>query len=108
MSVRLHAARSYKVEWGNGTFGSESEHINSLLYNLCDNMGYNGVAAEYAEDLEIDADDFKEAIERVGEMTPKELEYYGLNYTPSQLADELEALYNEADKSDGYIHLCWY
>ena len=64
MSVRLHAARTYKVEWGAGTFGSESENINSLLYNLCENICYNGPAAEYAEDLEIDANDFKEAIER--------------------------------------------
>lgn len=108
MSVRLHAARTYKVEWGAGTFGSESENINSLLYNLCENICYNGPAAEYAEDLEIDANDFKEAIERVRSMSPKDLKHYGIELTPTHLAKELEDLYEEADKSDGYIHLCWF
>ena len=109
MGYRLHAATLYKVEYGAGTFNHLSEKINCLL-DECPSAQWDKYEDQYSTDVEIDRSDIVTLIHRLRSMDTEEFaEDYGIDgYTPNEVADDLQALLDEADHDNEYIHLSWF
>lgn len=113
MSIRLHSATTYKVEYGPGGLSNSMYGVNKLLQFMCPSIVYNGEYITCAEDIEIPVDEFERAINTLKSYNdenelPKAVFDRSDPLTLEDIVTTLESLFNEADKSDGFVHLSWF
>ncbi len=111
MGYRLHAATKYEIKYDSGNFNYLTEEMNRLIAALCSSVWYNDVLVDSSDSLEVDKDEWENAIktlesEYTDAMLPTTLldEGYGV----SDIVKVFKSILSEADTTDGYIHLEWF
>lgn len=112
MGYRLHVAKTYKVEWDlDGMFNYKSEQINTLIGELCPNAFFSGEDKSFSERIEIDKDEFEDAIQTIvgdTEYYDRLLKSRGISYTADEFAGSLLHLLKASDKQSDIVILEWF
>jgi hypothetical protein len=103
MGCRLHSAKKYVVQWGTSSYfnwcQSDISHLFGLFGMYCDD-----------KDFDVDIDDYKYMLKSLKEMSDEEFDEHmsPFNYSREETIDNLQSLYDQADKSDGCIYFSWF
>ena len=108
MGYRLHCATAHKVEYGEGYFNHLLECVNKFLIEECP----NAMTDDCGENILIPRDELIKAAESV----ESDEEYYqcvldsedDFPYSAIEFARILRMFAEESDKSDEFVHLCWF
>lgn len=116
MGYRLYSAKTYKVELdrkNTGFFNNIEGYVNRLIFGLCPNASFNDESPEQANSIEIDREEFMDAVNKLkedqeGVMTNflKLIAYK--DYTPEDVVNMFHLLYDSADPANDYIVLQWF
>lgn len=113
MAVRIHPHIKHEIKLGNELPNVlTQEDFNLFLQANTD--GYWEDGAEYQSECEVDANSLKKLIEGLKDKE-KRKKYIEEQALPLETEDDwklfifvLEKLYDDADKSSGYVHWSWF
>ena len=115
MSIRLHYARRYEIDWSGGLYSGIND-INSLFMENIEAFYPYSEFGEYSEEFEVDKKSLEEFVKKVKgdkvyweEKIKKEYpsiicEYYSLD----DFLEFLEEAINNSPIDDSIIHFCWF
>jgi nicotinamide riboside kinase len=111
MGYRLHVAKTYRVEYGDGYFNHCTETINQLLGELCPCAWFDDEQRCFSTKWEIVREELQEAIQTIKNDT----EYYdrllrsrNIEYDAKEFAEILETYLKQSDKDNDYVVLEWF
>lgn len=114
MGVRLHVARTYKVEFADSQFFNwQIEEINNLIKNHCENscFSYNDDYCN-SDSFEVDKDDLIKLIEwlKICSVEEYETENKKLSkeYTKDEVAKNLNYCLEHSDPENDYVKFYWF
>ena len=103
MGCRLHSAKKYVVQWGTSAYFNWCQNDISHLFSLF------GIYSDDT-DFNVDIDEYKYMLKSLKEMSDEEFDEHmsPFNYSREETIDNLQSLYDQADKSDGFIYFSWF
>jgi hypothetical protein len=103
MGCRLHSAKKLIVEWSKSAYFNWKQYDLSHLFGLFD-IYYDG------EEFDVSVEDFKYMLKSLKEMSDEDFNGHmqPFEYTREETIECLKNLYDEADKTDGYIYFSWF
>ena len=111
MGYRLHVAKTYRVEYGDGYFNHCTETINNLLGELCSCAYFDGEQKDFSTRIEINREELQEAVQTIKNDT----EYYdkfllqrNIAYDAKEFAEILEEYLKQSDEHNSYVVLEWF
>lgn len=110
MSVRLHVHQRHEIEYGSKGFVNEKYGLLNLLKDIGCDIWSSDESQEGESEWEIDAEDFRKAVEQIKEIPAAELERYfdSHSFKKNQIVKELENYIETGTDGDGYYHFSWF
>lgn len=111
MGYRLHVAKTYRVEYGDGYFNHCTETINTIISELCPCAYFDGEQKDFSTRIEINREELQEAVQTIKNDT----EYYDrllssrrVDYNATEFADILQHYLKESDQKNDFVVLEWF
>lgn len=103
MGCRLHSAKKHVVQWGTSAYFNWKQSDIEHLFGLFD-IYYDG------QEFDVSVDDYKYMLKSLKEMSDEEFDEHmqPFEYSREETIDNLQSLYDQADKSDGCIYFSWF
>lgn len=113
MGRRLHVATEYKVEYSDGLFNYSESDVYCFLSKTCSYVwSSEEYSPEYGDDLEVNKEELKAAIEnwkgKTNEDFENEFEGEKLELDIAVIVKNLETLLEQAEPSIDYVRFAWF
>ncbi|MDR1849208.1 MAG: hypothetical protein LBQ75_04150 [Zoogloeaceae bacterium] len=106
MGIRLHPCTKYEMEFGDGSF-------NNRYYDLLEDMEREGIcvcppADDVHSDVEVYAEEFQKYIQLKKKALADGQTKIGEDIDLAEAIEDLQYIFEGADKRDGFVHMAIY